>query len=150
LRQKEVECVSTPTQGACVATRSRRQISPSNDQSITATFPPRSSGPASESDQKSRGHAIEALRPFHKCMQPCLQKEPEQGFFRIAEECKLPLQCAITSDEIRQAQQKCAAKNVDERDEHLEIRRRFCACVRDSLGKTEAEMPCQQLTRRQR
>jgi hypothetical protein len=57
--------------------------------------------------------------------------------------------CNVAREDIRQAHETCRVKNPGDRDERRGIEHRFCLCVRDGTGKTEAEMSCQAPAKRQ-
>lgn len=69
--------------------------------------------------------------------------------FDLSEMKNSMYRCNVAREDIRQAHDKCRAKNPADRDERRAIENRFCVCVREGTGKTETEMPCPQPAKRQ-
>jgi hypothetical protein len=170
VKEKQVDCLLNPAQGACTAPRARRQSDPRNFfvQPGASDFQPASNrgkwiqaGAQTETSINAGVDADDLLQSYHNCMHTCLQGlHPEKGeglasgatqgavdplgrHLAAIEECQSTQGCTVdASSLVKAAQTSCQSDLADELNYKQDVKLSFCRCVRGVLQKNESEMPC--------
>jgi len=121
-----------------------------------------------EDDAKPKMEMIQELKPYVECMKTCMNasedsehhqkfdKDPKElheskqhgwkhftrqmwgGLFK----CKKALNCKLEHDAKKESISGCMKSTGVNKDAYCTVKRDFCNCFRQILGKTEEEMPC--------